>query len=86
MSGAIFSAKNYKLIALSIVLLVIGYILLGQGPVYSAVSWKIAPVVLVAVYCALLPWAILSKTKEEKTKKEIAEAKAAVKTKHLEGV
>ncbi len=66
MSGAVFSTKNYKLFALSAFLLIVGYILLGQGPVYSFWSWKAAPVILVAVYCVLLPYAIIAHAKNEK--------------------
>lgn len=68
MTGVVFSSKNFKLLALSLVLLVIGYIALGQGPVYSFWSWKLAPVILVSVYCVLLPYAIITKAKEEKRK------------------
>jgi hypothetical protein len=64
MEGLVFSRKNFVLLAISIVLLVVGYILLGQGPVYSFASWKAAPVILVLVYCVLIPWSIIANVKK----------------------
>jgi hypothetical protein len=63
-----FDSLNFKLFGLSLFLLVIGYIFLGQGPVTSIFSWSIAPVILVGVYCVLIPFAILKKSKSD-TKK-----------------
>jgi hypothetical protein len=63
-----FSSLNYKLLALSIALLAVGYILLGQGPVTNPLSISVAPVVLVVVYLFLVPLAIIVKGKEEKGK------------------
>jgi hypothetical protein len=65
MNGPLFSAKNFKLLWVSIGLLVIGYILLAQGPIYNHLSWTIAPIVLVVVYCILLPWSIIAKDSKE---------------------
>jgi len=61
MSGNIFSSINFKLLWLSIGLLVVGYILLGQGPVTNHLSWSVAPIILVVVYCVLLPLSIIKK-------------------------
>jgi hypothetical protein len=63
-----FSALNYKLFAVSFALLILGYILLGQGPVTNPLSLSVAPVILVAVYLVLLPIAIIVKGKDEKKK------------------
>jgi hypothetical protein len=63
-----FSALNYKLFAVSIALLILGYILLGQGPASNPLSLSVAPAILVAVYLVLLPVAIIVKGKEEKKK------------------
>ncbi len=52
---------NIPLLVLSVVLLIVGYILLGTGPVDSEVSWKVAPFVLVGVYVFLLPLSVLLK-------------------------
>lgn len=63
-----FSSLNYKLLGLSVLLLIVGYILLGQGPVTNPLSLDLAPLVLVGVYCFLIPVAIIAKGKEEKKK------------------
>jgi hypothetical protein len=63
-----FSALNYKLFAISFALLILGYILLGQGPATNPLSLSVAPVILVAVYLVLLPIAIIAKGKDEKKK------------------
>jgi hypothetical protein len=63
-----FDSLNLKLFGLSVLLLAVGYILLGQGPVTSIFSWSLAPVVLVGVYCVLIPIAIVAKGKSEKKK------------------
>jgi hypothetical protein len=56
----LFSKKNFYLLGLSLVLLAVGYVLLSVAPVDSFVSTSIAPVILVAVYCGLIPYAMLS--------------------------
>ena len=61
-----FSSINYKMLGLSFALLVVGYICLGQGPVTNPLSLSVAPVILVAVYCVLLPVAIVIKGKDKK--------------------
>ena len=61
--GTFFSSKNMKLFGLAIALLVLGYVLLGQGPVDNPLSKTIAPIILVAVYCVLIPYAIMAKSK-----------------------
>jgi hypothetical protein len=56
----LFSKKNFYVLGLSLVLLAVGYVLLAQGPVNSFLSTSVAPVILVAVYCGLIPYALLS--------------------------
>jgi len=65
----VFSPKNFRLLGLSIALLVVGFILLGQGPVYNQLSWSVAPLILVFVYCILLPLSIIAKEKKRPEKK-----------------
>jgi len=65
MQGIIFSSKNLKLFWICLALLTVGYILLGQGPVENPLSKTIAPMILVAVYCVLIPYAIMAKSKEQ---------------------
>ena len=63
-----FESINRKLIGLSLLLLAVGYILLGQGPITSIFSWSLAPLILVGVYFCLIPIAILVKEKSDKKK------------------
>jgi hypothetical protein len=65
-----FTSKNYKLLAVSISLLVIGYILLGQGPIDNPLSKSVAPVILVFTYIVMFPWAILAREKEAQEPRE----------------
>ncbi len=58
-SSVLLNIRGYPL--KSIVLLIVGYILLGTGPVDSDVSWKVAPFILVGVYVFLLPLSVLLK-------------------------
>jgi hypothetical protein len=54
-----FGMKNYVLFAVAIVVIVIGYFLLGSG------SMTMAPILLVLGYCVLIPVAIMVRGKEE---------------------
>ena len=60
MNNWLFSKKNFYILGLSLALLVVGYVLLAQGPVNNFLSTSVAPVILVAVYCGLIPYALLS--------------------------
>jgi uncharacterized membrane protein YbhN (UPF0104 family) len=66
-----FDSINYKLFGLSLVLIILGYICLAQGPVDNHLSLSLAPLILVVTYCILLPIAIIwpIKQKEEDKKK-----------------
>jgi hypothetical protein len=57
--------KNIWLLVLSAGLLVVGFILLGQGPINNHLSWSVAPVILVLVYCFLLPFSIVARDKQD---------------------
>ncbi|MBN2037430.1 MAG: hypothetical protein JW768_11865 [Chitinispirillaceae bacterium] len=70
MHGSIFTAKNIKLFGVCLALLIVGYILLGQGPVDNPLSKTIAPIVLVAVYCVLIPYAIMAGSRDASRNKE----------------
>jgi hypothetical protein len=60
----LFSKTNMHLFGLCAFLLVVGYVLLAQGPAPVAeadnyLSSGVAPAILVIVYCGLIPYAIL---------------------------
>jgi len=65
-----FDSLNFKLLGLCVVLLAAGYICLGQGPVNNPLSLTVAPVILVAVYCFLIPFAIIAHKKDAKNKED----------------
>lgn len=60
-----FTAKNLRLLGLSVALLVVGFVLLGRGPIDNPVSETVAPLVLVFVYCILLPMTIMAREKND---------------------
>jgi hypothetical protein len=64
MQGTLFSSRNLTLFGISLALLAVGYVLLGQGPVENPLSKTVAPIILVAVYCVLIPYAIMAKGRE----------------------
>ncbi len=68
MRGPIFSSANFTLLGISIALIVGGFILLGQGPVYNHLSWSVAPIILVFVYCILIPFTIIYDRKDKDKK------------------
>ena len=55
--------KNYLIIALGIALIVIGYILMAANSVDGFLPTVVAPVLLVAGYCVVIPVGILIKDK-----------------------
>ncbi len=59
----VFSSRNYQIFALAIVVLVLGYISLAQGPADSKWSLVVAPLLLGLGYCVLIPVAIFWKAK-----------------------
>jgi len=50
-----FGKRNYMVLALALIVIIIGYITLGQG------SITLAPLLLVIGYCVLIPTALLIK-------------------------
>lgn len=66
-----FEKKNYTYFLIGLVLLIIGYIFMMQGPANSFWSRTLAPIILVISYCVIFPIAILlkgGKKKEESVK------------------
>jgi len=61
-----FDSLNLKLLGVCVLLLAVGYICLGQGPANNPLSLTVAPVILVGVYCFLIPFAIIARKKESK--------------------
>ncbi|NLD98437.1 MAG: hypothetical protein GX640_01065 [Fibrobacter sp.] len=60
----LFTAKNVVLVVVSVVLLAIGYWLMSLKPANNSIALTIGPLIVVGVYCILLPYAILANNKE----------------------
>jgi len=54
-----FTRKNYIIFGIGILMIIIGYFFLAQGPADSFLSLSVAPVFLVVGYCILIPLSIL---------------------------
>lgn len=65
----LFLSINHKLLIASLLLLVLGYFLLGQGPLNNPISLTVAPLLLIGVYFVLIPVAILAKGEDKSPKK-----------------
>jgi uncharacterized membrane protein len=67
--NSLLTAKNITFLMVGILVIVIGYVLLAQGPVDNVLSITVAPFLLVISYCVLIPVAIILKdNKQKKTK------------------
>ena len=61
-----FNSKNYLALGAGLVLLVIGFFLLGLNPMDNKIALNVAPFVLVLAYAIVFPIAImLGKNKDE---------------------
>ena len=65
-----FTIANYVLLAISLLVIVVGYAALGHGEWDSSASRNIAPILLVFGYCVMIPIAILYKKKESNAAQE----------------
>lgn len=54
-----YGPKNYQVLALALVVIIIGYITLAQG------SITLAPILLVVGYCVIIPIALIVKDKRQ---------------------
>ena len=60
MKNRLFGKRNLVLFGISLFLLIVAYVLLGQGPESNPLSKSVAPLILVFVYCALIPYSIIT--------------------------
>ncbi len=58
-----YSRINYQLFGFAMLVILVGYWTLAQGPVDGFLSLSLAPILLVIGYCVLIPLAILYKSK-----------------------
>jgi hypothetical protein len=65
----LFTRKHITLFCIGCLTLILGYILLAQGPVDNPLSLSVAPLLLIGGYCIIIPVAIILKDKEQKKTK-----------------
>ena len=63
--GIPFTRKNWMLLALGLVTIIVGYVLLGIPPADGFLSLTLAPILLVAGYCVLIPLAIMVRDRSD---------------------
>jgi hypothetical protein len=57
---------NYLILAIGVAVIVIGFIVMAAGGVEGFASLVLAPILLVAGYCVIVPFSILYKKREKK--------------------
>ena len=60
-----FTRRNWILFAVGISVIVVGYVLLSIPPADGFWSLTMAPILLVAGYCVIIPLAILVKDRDD---------------------
>jgi hypothetical protein len=57
--------ENFMIISLGVALLIVGYILMSQNSVDGFMPTVVAPILLFAGYCVVIPYGIMKKPKSE---------------------
>jgi len=65
-----FGRENFIIFLIGILVIVLGYIALAQGPADSFWSLTLAPILLVISYCVIIPIAIIYRKREQKPETE----------------
>ena len=65
-----FGRENYIIFLIGILVIVLGYIFLAQGPADSFWSLTLAPILLVISYCIIIPISIIYRKKTPKQEAE----------------
>jgi hypothetical protein len=60
-----FTKKNYQILGLGLLIIVLGYVALSQEPWDGTMPLVIAPILLVLGYCVIIPFGILYRQKSE---------------------
>ncbi|MFC2084599.1 hypothetical protein ACFLS9_06055 [Bacteroidota bacterium] len=61
---------NYYLLGLGVILLIIGFFLMAQGPWDNPISLSLSPIVLLIAYLIIFPLSILYTKKKKKNSTE----------------
>jgi hypothetical protein len=69
-----FDAKNMRIIALGIAVIVIGYVVMYVSPVMSDMALTVSPILLLLGYCVIVPMGIMAGVRRKRSSgTEIAE-------------
>ncbi len=60
-----FTKRNYQILGLGLLIIILGYIALGQEPWNGTMPLVVAPILLVLGYCVVIPFGILYRQKVE---------------------
>ena len=60
-----FTKTNYQIFGIGILLIILGYIALGQEPWDGSMPLIVAPILLVLGYCVVIPFGILYRKRKE---------------------
>ena len=63
--GLPFTKRNYQILGLGILSIVLGYLALSQSPWNGTMPLVVAPILLVLGYCVVIPLGILYRDKSE---------------------
>ena len=69
-----FTRENYIIFFIGILVIILGYIFLAQGPADSFWSLTLAPILLVLSYCIIIPISILYRKQSQKEKDSVEQS------------
>ena len=58
-----FTKRNYQILGFGLLVIVLGYVALGQSPWDGTMPLVVAPILLVLGYCVIIPLGILYREK-----------------------
>jgi hypothetical protein len=60
-----FERENYIIVGVGILVIILGYIALGQGDPFGFMPLTVAPILLVLGYCVIIPIGIMYRKKNK---------------------
>lgn len=59
-----FGKRNLLILSIGILTIIVGFVLMSQGPVDGFLSRTLAPIILVVAYLVIIPISIIAKNKD----------------------
>ena len=72
--GVSFTKENYIFLGIGVLILIIGFLLMSQGPWDNPVSLTISPIVLLVAYLVIFPISILYRRKSKVTEDDSSQS------------